>query len=360
MSEQTSQSEHKESNKKNFKDSLKNLSHFYDKQYKIILFIPIILLILSLIFLAFFYVQHGDIVKRDISLTGGTSIQVNIPTDIDALQAQLESQFGEVSIREVSDLFSGEQIGFIVETSADSKEVMPFLEKYLSINLDQSNSSIEFTGAVIGQGFYLQILLAILFSFIFMGTVVFFIFSDNKKLKYSLVVLVLIPPLLFFFLKAISIPVAFVLSFALIILIVVLAIKYSIPAAAVIFAAFTDIVMTLTIVNLLGMEVSSGGIIAFLMLIGYSIDTDILLTARVLRRSEGSVNAKIFGAFKTGMTMTLTAIAVILVGLIITSSYSKILEQIFTILAIGLFFDIVNTWVTNAAMIKWYVERKNA
>ena len=165
--------------------------------------------------------------------------------------------------------------------------------------------------------------------------------------------------LLFFFLNAISITIAFILSIILLIIIVGLAIKYSIPAAAVIFAAFADIVMTLTIVNLLGMEVSSGGIIAFLMLIGYSIDTDILLTARVLRRSEGSVNSKIFGAFKTGMTMTLTAIAVILVGLFITSSYSKVLEQIFFILAIGLAFDIFNTWVTNASMIKWYVEVKN-
>ncbi|HLD97878.1 MAG TPA: hypothetical protein VI815_00975 [Candidatus Nanoarchaeia archaeon] len=363
MSEQNSQSEHSDSkeklNKKTLKDSLKSLNQFYNKQYKIILFIPIILTVLCLIYLAFFYIQHGDIINRDISLTGGTSIQVNVPADIEALQTQLESNFGEVSIREISDLFSGKQLGFIVETSADSQEVISFLEDYLSVALDQSNSSVEFTGSVIGQGFYIQILLAILFSFIFMGTVVFFIFSNNKKIKYGLIVLVLIPPLLFFFLNAISITIAFILSIILLITIVGLAIKYSIPAAAVIFAAFADIVMTLTIVNLLGMEVSSGGIIAFLMLIGYSIDTDILLTARVLRRSEGSVNSKIFGAFKTGMTMTLTAIAVILVGLFITSSYSKVLEQIFFILAIGLAFDIFNTWVTNASMIKWYVEVKN-
>jgi len=25
---------------------------------------------------------------------------------------------------------------------------------------------------------------------------------------------------------------------------------------------------------------------------------------------------------------------------------------------IGLFFDIFNTWVTNASMLKWYVEKK--
>jgi preprotein translocase subunit SecF len=115
--------------------------------------------------------------------------------------------------------------------------------------------------------------------------------------------------------------------------------------------------LPLAVINLMGMKISSAGIVAFLMLIGYSVDTDILLTTRVLNRKQDSVNEAIWGAFKTGSMMTLTAIASVAVGLIVVYSFQSILNQIFTILIIGLIFDLFNTWITNTSLIKWYVER---
>ena len=132
-----------------------------------------------------------------------------------------------------------------------------------------------------------------------------------------------------------------------------------IPSSAVIISAFADILMTLVSVNLLGIRVSNAGIVAFLMLIGYSVDTDILLTNRVLKRSgEDSLNKRIFGAFKTGMTMTVAALVAVVSALIVVKSFSAVLSQIFTIISIGLVFDIFNTWVTNVSILKWYLERK--
>ncbi|MBS3076404.1 preprotein translocase subunit SecF, partial [Candidatus Pacearchaeota archaeon] len=126
-----------------------------------------------------------------------------------------------------------------------------------------------------------------------------------------------------------------------------------VPSAAVILSAFADILMTLTLVNLLGIKMSSAGIVAFLMLIGYSVDTDILLTTRVLKRNEGSLNERIYNSFKTGTTMTLTSLLAITFALIVVKSFSLILAQIFTILVIGLVFDIFNTWITNVSILKW-------
>ena len=60
-----------------------------------------------------------------------------------------------------------------------------------------------------------------------------------------------------------------------------------IPSIAVIFAAFADIVMSLALVDYLGIKISAAGIAAFLMLVGYSVDTDILLTSRALKRKTG-------------------------------------------------------------------------
>ena len=56
--------------------------------------------------------------------------------------------------------------------------------------------------------------------------------------------------------------------------------------------------------------------------------------------------------------MTLTAIASVLISLIIIGSLSSVLYQIFFIMSIGLCFDIFNTWLTNVSIIKWYVLHK--
>tara|TARA_Y100000031_G_C7931710_1_gene253012 strand:- start:102 stop:425 length:324 start_codon:yes stop_codon:yes gene_type:complete len=106
------------------------------------------------------------------------------------------------------------------------------------------------------------------------------------------------------------------------------------------------------------MKVSSAGITAVLMLIGYSVDSDIMLTTRLLKR-QGELNKNLSSAFKTGMTMTLTSIIALSVALFITQSFSIVLSQIFTILLIGLGFDILNTWTTNASILKWYMETRH-
>jgi preprotein translocase subunit SecF len=93
------------------------------------------------------------------------------------------------------------------------------------------------------------------------------------------------------------------------------------------------------------------------MLIGYSVDTDILLTTRLLKR-KSSVNKELHEAFKTGTTMTLTSIIAVATALIVVYSFSTILNQIFIVLLIGLGFDLVNTWLSNASIIKWYVEKQ--
>ena len=58
--------------------------------------------------------------------------------------------------------------------------------------------------------------------------------------------------------------------------------------------------------------------------------------------------------------MTITAIAAVGISFLIIYSFSDTLKQIFGIILIGLVFDIFNTWITNASILKWYVERKHS
>jgi len=284
--------------------------HWYNKYYKLLLLIPAIILIFSFVYMVVFYQTNGDFIYKDISLTGGTTITIYEKINLDKLERGISGKLNDLSTREIYDLITGEQKAVILETKTNATQTKEVLENYLGYELTDENSSLEFTSSIFSENFYKQLLIAILIAFIFMAIVVFIIF------------------------------------------------RTVVPSVAVIISAFADILMTLVLVDILGLKMSLGGIIAFLMLIGYSVDTDILLTTRILKRSEGSVNERIFGAFKTGITMTLTSLLAFVVALIIVKSFSMVLAQIFTILVIGLGFDILNTWITNVSIIKWYAEKK--
>jgi preprotein translocase subunit SecF len=112
--------------------------------------------------------------------------------------------------------------------------------------------------------------------------------------------------------------------------------------------------MTAATMNIIGIPLSLGTLAALLMLIGYSVDSDILLTNRVLKR-QGKLNEKLSGAFTTGIIMTSTTLAAT-AALFIVSWFGsvQILMEISAVLLIGLVFDIMNTWLTNAGILKWY------
>jgi len=216
----------------NFK---KRFVEFHDKHYKSLLILPILIIILGFIYIGFFYSVNHDFFYKDISLTGGTSVTINSGTvDSSALQNALSGKLEDVNIRKISDLVTQQQIALVVETKSDEQLTKTVLEQYLGYTLNEQNSSFEYTGSSLSNSFYQQLLIAILIAFILMSVVVFIQF------------------------------------------------KTFIPSIAVISSAFADIFMPLVLVDILGIRISSAGIVAFLMLIGYSVDTDILLTNRVL------------------------------------------------------------------------------
>lgn len=286
------------------------LADWYNKNYKLILIIPILLLVLSLGYLYSFYQRTGDIMNKDISLTGGASITVFTEKAIDVKQVEkiISDKFGDSVVRVLTDLGTGKQVAFSVEANTNIEELKPEIEKILGYSLNEKDYTAEYTGSSLSKSFYRELITALVLAFVLMAVVVFVIF------------------------------------------------RVPMPCIAVIFAAFTDITISLAIVNLLGVKVSTAGIAAFLMLIGYSVDTDILLTTRLLKRHDNSSFERLIGAIKTGLTMTLTSLLAVLVAYFI--AISSVLKQVFLILSIGLFIDMIATWLGNAPMLKWYCDSK--
>lgn len=293
--------------------SFLGIKHVYETQYKKLLIIPFALLFIAILLIGFQFATTGDVINRDVSLKGGVTVTIptTLKTDILQLKGDISSMFPKNDISTKSLSRFGTPVGIIVEADIEENQLNDLIKEIgnaLNLELATEDYSIEIVGSSLGASFFKEIVTALLIAFLFMAIVVFLYF------------------------------------------------RTLVPSAAVILAALSDIIITLSIVNLLGIKLSSAGIAAFLMLIGYSVDTDILLSTRVLKRKEGTEMERIYGAFKTGITMALTTLTAVSMALIFTQS--EVIRQIMTILLIGLLIDLINTWIQNVGILRLHLERK--
>ena len=267
---------------------------------KQLVIIPLVLLVISIVLLAFNMVTTGMPVTPGIDFSGGTAVTVITPDTKDQIQAI----FSEYPLTDISEGVNNGK--FLKFSSMDDTKFRSLtaliMQKYPDAKIDQ-------IGETFGKTLQYQAVIALIFSFIGMAIVIF------------------------------------------------LAFRTFVPAGAVVLSAFADMVMTAATMNIIGIPLSLGTVAALLMLIGYSVDSDILLTNRVLKR-QGKLNDKLTGAFTTGIIMTSTTLAAT-AALFIVSWFGsvQILMEISAVLLIGLIFDIMNTWLTNAGILKWYASK---
>jgi preprotein translocase subunit SecF len=259
--------------------------------------IPLVFLIISLVMLALNMAATGMPVTPGIDFSGGTAVTI-ITTDT---PAQLQTTFAGYPLNDIGDVNNGKFLKFGTMDDAKYQSLSQLIsQKYPDAKIDQIGESF-------GKSLQYQAVIAIIFSFIGMAIVIFISF------------------------------------------------RTFVPSIAVVLSAFADMAMTAAVMNIVGIPLSLGTTAALLMLIGYSVDSDILLTNRVLKR-QGKLNDKLMGAFHTGIIMTSTTLAAA-TALFIVSWFGsvQILMEISAVLLIGLVADIFNTWLTNVGILKWYV-----
>ncbi len=291
---------------------------FYEKHYKKMALIPTIFGVIALILIFVQFYQTGDFMNRGVGLKGGTTISIltSIEPDTNSLESALSKEFpGEdfnIQVLKEQGLVQSLSIETSV-TSSDVDKIVPLVEAELGTALTTDDYSIQTIGSSLSESFFQELVKILILAFILMGLVVFFYFRSP------------------------------------------------IPSIYVILCAFFDMVITLAIINVFGIKITTGGIAAFLMLIDFSIDTDTLLTAKILRREKGVTPFQaIVPAMITGLTMTLTAFAAMFTAYILSTSQE--IKQIMIILLIGLIVDLVVTWMQNGSLCIWYAlskEKKN-
>ncbi|MDI9614255.1 protein translocase subunit SecF [Methanothermobacter sp.] len=271
------------------------------RSYKPLIAIPAAITLLALLLVVF----HG--LNESVDLRGGALADLTLEKSISGpeLESLLRGELGLDDVKVLS--VTGERATVQFGTDVDVVRVNEALKGTATIN------SYKSVGPVLSKQALNQIYWAVGFAFLFMSITVFIVFRDP------------------------------------------------IPSIAVILAAASDIIIAVGGMSAFGIPLSLASVGAILMLIGYSVDTDILLTTRILKQRKGDINQRALGALKTGLTMSISALASMTALYLVTvflMPEAQVLSNIAAVLIIGLLADIITTWLMNLGILRWYLEVK--
>jgi preprotein translocase subunit SecF len=256
--------------------------------------IPVVVLVLALFVLGGWYLMTGTPVTPGIDFTGGTELQIQTG----ASEGQIQSTLGADSVSPVGSA----QNTYLVTLGSSDTDAIAQQARQAGYEVQ----SVQSISASFGGDSQQLAIVGVLVAFAGMSVLAFVLF------------------------------------------------RTVVPSLAIVISAFSDIVVPLALMNLFGIQLSLGTVAALLMLIGYSVDSDILLTNHVLRRS-GDFYESAYRAMRTGVTMTITSIAAMAVMAIVSSVFAiPLLPQIGTVLVFGLVVDLMNTYLLNMSLLRWY------
>jgi len=269
------------------------------ESYKPLIAVPIIITIIALAILA----TNG--LNESVDLKGGTITTLQLQKSIsqDELKSLIESGLNTSDVTINS--FSNNQATVTIGTEADANTFTNLMNGTATI------LSYRSVGAVLSSAALTQIIYTLIFAFLFMSITVFIVFRNF------------------------------------------------VPSMAVILAALSDIIIAAGGMSLFGIPLSLASVGALLLLIGYSVDTDILLTTRILKRREGTITERAINAMKTGFTMAAAAIGSMVALYVIVLFFipsAATLQNIAEVLMIGLVADVLATWLMNLGILRWYME----
>lgn len=260
--------------------------------------VPLAVLSVALLIILGAWILTGAPVSLGIDFTGGTELEFETTDSA----AEIRSNFEEVDIDTLRTTGTGNT--WVLETqSTDDQQLRSILD-----SAGYEIERLESTAAVFGSETQRQALIGVGLAFLGMTVLVALMF------------------------------------------------RTLIPSVAVVASAFSDMVIPLALMNLFGIDLSLGTVAALLMIIGYSVDSDILLNNHILKR-HGSFYESSFRAMRTGVSMTLTSIAAMTTMFVVSSPWVlgiPLLPDVALVLVFGLTADLMNTYLLNMSLLRWY------
>lgn len=289
-------------------------SAFYNN-YKKTMILPVILLLVSSGILLNNYFTKGVFVELDLSLKGGVYFTITTSQEFQApeLESWISSELGtsSVDVRKLTNALTQEVQGYsfrVGETGIKRDSVEPLVEDKFGLQVNDSNFSFGVQGSELGESFFSDFVIIVTISFALMGVVIYYFF---RKVA---------------------------------------------PSVSIMFSTFSDVVVVLSVLSVIGAKLSLGSLGAILTIIGYSSNSDVLLATHILKRRDAEAEQRVKRAFKTELTNEV--VALIAFSIMYFLSNIPIIRQIALVLCIGVVSDLINTWFMGRGLLMSVAEKE--
>lgn len=271
-----------------------------------LLAIPVTVLVLAVLILSLFTVMTGSPVDRGTEFTGGTEVRLDVDSSIDNPEQTIRELFSSEP-ESITAIPNGDS--YIV-TFAEGEITPDQIESDVDQNDQMTISELSTVSPSLGNDAQITAIYGMLAAFLLMSILVIGLFRSI------------------------------------------------IPAFIIVLSAVSNILIASATMNLVGIQLSMGTVGALLMLIGYSVDSDILMNKYVLGNDLVSFQDNIHDAMRTGVTMTITSLSAMVVMFIVATLFGiGLLADMGFVLAVGLIADLMNTYLMNVSILRWYVNR---
>ncbi len=272
-----------------------------------LLLLPIALALFSASALYTSYSTTGEFLHKDIDLSGGVQLTVHYSKKVSVsdMEAALKKELSikDIRIRTSTDPTTGLQKTISIEAGvSDEKALESAVGKYLGMALSNDNRSISQFNSALASSFWSQVQRAFVWAFALMSLIIFFYFRNIRA------------------------------------------------SVSLIFPTILNMFVVIGLMSFFGVSLSLATFAAIMMLLGYGIDSNIVLANNVLKKHEGTIDERVANARRTGFTMVGTTIGAL--GAMYFFSTSPVLQSISMVLTLGLLADLVNTWVLNVYLLK--------
>jgi len=269
-----------------------------------LIFVTLAFLLFSLAFLGYKQVTTGSFIDKSIDLKGGNLLIISFSdanyNEISNLRGKLQTKYHVNTYTTTSAI----ETQLSVECPEDNVNE---LIKEINTTLEIRNYELSKIDPKLSAGIFNEIIYSVFIAFIAIAIIIFLLF------------------------------------------------RIFIPSFAVVLCAFSDIIITLFFMNIFSIPLSIVTFTALLMSLGYSVDTDILLTTRTLKLRK-NFDDQYKKALKTGLTMSATSL-IGLISILLITGFSSVFGQLSAVLIISLIVDLPNTWIQNASILRWYSEK---
>ncbi len=277
---------------------------WYVKNYKKLMLIPVLLFLFSAWLLVDNKIKTGEFVPKGIDLKGGIEITVYTNSST-AEQEEVFKKLG-ATVRKIKSLRTGELLAVVIE--AEPELDVNYLKQLVNETYPNARADFRIVGPAIGKNFMKSAQKAILLGFLAMGAILALTFRNP------------------------------------------------IVAVTIILDGLLNVFEALAFMTKLGIKLAPHTIAALLMLMGWSVDGEVLFDTTIFREEEGDPRKRALKAMRTDMVMSACIFATLLALYFVSSA--QMVKEIAMVLILGTVADIVNTWFQSLGMSLWYLESK--